>query len=203
MPGAHGLFDLTLARASTRLETLACRCLRRTTFVTGRRYAHQSVSPESVPPSEYVLLDQQADRSFYSRYVLELDLFLMSGEFRWRLPFVHVALLSSYVGASRILSLTPPMVAELVAHSRRQAITGARTCIRSAHLLGSNPSTLRFLCAFYVESAWGGSETVAMSVVVYAAAPIWRTRRAEVGRKSAENITTPVSKPLSWCIWTV
>ena len=153
MPGAHALFDLTLPRVSTRLETLTCRYLRRNAFVTGRRYAHQSASLEGVSPSEYVLLDQQADRSFYSRYVLQLDVFLMSGEFSmdgWRPLFVHIALLSQCVGASRTPSLTPPMVAELVAHPRRQAIAWARTCIRGAHLLGSGSShalsSVCFLC---------------------------------------------------------
>ena len=66
----HALLDLTLARASARLETLASQSLRRNAFILGRRYAHQSVSFADVAPAEYVPLEQQGDRSFYSRYVV-------------------------------------------------------------------------------------------------------------------------------------
>ncbi|OSD03651.1 hypothetical protein PYCCODRAFT_1387874 [Trametes coccinea BRFM310] len=63
----HALLDLALARASARLETLACTSLRRNpASILGRRHAHhQTVVQEST--TSYVPHNSEDDRSLYAR----------------------------------------------------------------------------------------------------------------------------------------
>ena len=63
----HALIDLTLARASARLELLALQSLPRRSLSSGRRHAHQSALVEEIPGQNHTPYDLYEDRSLYSR----------------------------------------------------------------------------------------------------------------------------------------
>ncbi|KAI0772403.1 hypothetical protein BD413DRAFT_474382 [Trametes elegans] len=58
----HALLDLTLARVSARLESLACTSIRRSSAIT-KRHAHYQALLREAPPSDYL----PEDRSMYAR----------------------------------------------------------------------------------------------------------------------------------------
>lgn len=66
----HALLDLTLARASMRLEGAAHHGLRRGSLGFPRRFAHHSLPLDTLTSSEYVPYENESDRSLYSRYVV-------------------------------------------------------------------------------------------------------------------------------------
>ncbi|KAI0369283.1 hypothetical protein BV20DRAFT_968143 [Pilatotrama ljubarskyi] len=63
----HALLELTLARASARLESLAYNSLRRNAVVYARRHAHQQVMLQDAPYPDYAAYESGDDRSLYAR----------------------------------------------------------------------------------------------------------------------------------------
>ncbi|KAI0830257.1 hypothetical protein BC628DRAFT_1313732 [Trametes gibbosa] len=69
----QALLDLTLARASARLENLAQRALRRNSGILGRRRVHQDVNTHEAPVTEHISHESGSGRSFYTRRDVSRD----------------------------------------------------------------------------------------------------------------------------------
>ncbi|KAI0354292.1 hypothetical protein OH77DRAFT_1405482 [Trametes cingulata] len=63
----HALLELTLARASARLDSLAYTSLRRSAVIIGRRHAHQQVMLQEAIYADYTAYESVDDRSLYAR----------------------------------------------------------------------------------------------------------------------------------------
>ena len=67
----HALLELTLARASARLEGIATNAFRRHGAFSWRRHAHQQAFLQDPTVLNNAVMDSPDDRSFYARYVRE------------------------------------------------------------------------------------------------------------------------------------